>query len=121
TETLAVECSESNIDVNAVAPGALNTRMLDEVLAAGPGKVGQTQYEKSMAQKQNGGASLSRAAELCTFLLSKESDGITGKLISAVWDPWESLPQYREQLKKSDVYALGRILPEDRGLNWSKS
>ena len=46
------------------------------------------------------------------------SDGITGKLISAVWDPWENLPEYLDDLKKSDIYTLRRIVPEDRGKNW---
>jgi len=33
TETLAEEVRPHNIQVNAVAPGAVNTRMLEEVLA----------------------------------------------------------------------------------------
>src|SRR3990167_1140886 len=37
-ETLAVEVRDYNIDVNTVAPGSLNTRFLDEILAAGAGK-----------------------------------------------------------------------------------
>ena len=37
-ETLAEEVRDEHIDVNAIAPGALNTRMLDEVLEAGPRK-----------------------------------------------------------------------------------
>ena len=37
-ETLAEEVRGAGIDVNAIAPGALNTRLLDEVLAAGPGQ-----------------------------------------------------------------------------------
>ena len=39
-ETLALEVQDDGIDVNAIAPGALNTRLLDEVLAAGPDAVG---------------------------------------------------------------------------------
>src|SRR5205814_9738356 len=35
TEILAEELRDFRVDVNAVAPGALNTRLLDEVLAAG--------------------------------------------------------------------------------------
>lgn len=118
TETLAHETLGCGIDVNALAPGALNTRMLDEVLEAGPGKVGAEYYERALQQKANGGASPQRAADLCLFLASDESNGITGKLLSAVWDPWEDLPKYLNRLKGSEIYTLRRIVPADRGENW---
>lgn len=117
-DTLAEEVRENCIDVNAIAPGALNTRMLDEVIEAGPGKVGQAFYERSLKQKQNGGAPLEKGAELAVFLGSALSDGITGKLISAVWDPWSSLPEHLDDLRTTDIYALRRILPKDRGKTW---
>ena len=118
TETLAEELREFSIDVNAVAPGALNTRLLDEILEAGPSVVGNTFFEKALKQRDSGGAPLERAARLCVYLASTESDGITGKLISAQWDPWENLHQFRDQIAKSDVYTLRRIIPQDRGLEW---
>jgi NAD(P)-dependent dehydrogenase (short-subunit alcohol dehydrogenase family) len=117
-ETLAEEVKDFNIDVNSIAPGALNTRLLDEVLAAGPEKVGNTFYQQSIKQKEQGGAPLEKGAELCVYLASNKSDGITGKLISAVWDPWQSFDQYRDDLKNSDIYTLRRIVPKDRGKNW---
>lgn len=117
-ETLAEEVKDFHIDVNTVAPGALNTRLLDEVLAAGPEKVGKTFYERSLKQKQSGGTPLDKGASLCTFLASAESDGITGRLISAVWDPWAKLPEFLEDLKNSDIYTLRRIVPKDRGKEW---
>ena len=40
-ETLAEEVKSYNIQVNAVAPGPLNTNMLNEVLKSGPKKVGK--------------------------------------------------------------------------------
>ena len=52
------------------------------------------------------------------FLASSASDGITGRLLSALWDDWASLPGRREQLAKSDIYTLRRIVPEDRGEKW---
>jgi len=118
TETLAEELREFSIDVNAVAPGALNTRLLDEILDAGPSTVGTAFFEKALKQRDTGGVPLEKAARLCAFLASSESDGITGKLISAQWDPWENLHKFREQLAQSDVYTLRRIVPEDRGLDW---
>jgi NAD(P)-dependent dehydrogenase (short-subunit alcohol dehydrogenase family) len=118
TETLAEEWREFSIDVNAVAPGALNTRLLDEILEAGPDAVGEAFFEKALKQRDSGGVPLEKAARLCAFLASSESDGITGKLISAQWDPWENLHKFREQLAQSDIYTLRRIVPEDRGLIW---
>lgn len=117
-ETLAEEWSEIGIDVNMVAPGALNTRLLDEVIEAGPGAVGEAFYAASLKQKESGGTPLERGAALCVYLGSRESDGITGKLVSAVWDPWERFHHLREQLSESDVYTLRRIVPADRGFNW---
>jgi NAD(P)-dependent dehydrogenase (short-subunit alcohol dehydrogenase family) len=120
TETLAEELRGTKIDVNAIAPGALNTRLLDEVLAAGPEKVGQAFYERSLKQKADGGAPLDKGAALCAFLLSAESDGIAGRLLSAVWDPWSDLPARRAELAESDIYTLRRIVPKDRGKDWGE-
>jgi NAD(P)-dependent dehydrogenase (short-subunit alcohol dehydrogenase family) len=118
SETLAEELRGFAIDVNAVAPGALNTRLLDEVLAAGPMAVGASFYEKALQQRGSGGVPLEKGARLCVYLASSESDGITGKLISAQWDPWERLHQFREHLVSSEIYTLRRIVPRDRGVEW---
>jgi 3-oxoacyl-[acyl-carrier protein] reductase len=117
-ETLAEEVREHKIDVNAIAPGALNTRMLDEVLEAGPAKVGQLFFQRALKQKQAGGTSLEQGAQLAVFLGSSRSDGITGKLISAVWDPWPLLSEHLDELRGSDIYTLRRIVPKDRGKTW---
>ncbi len=118
TETLAEECSGSGIDINAIAPGALNTRLLEEVLNAGPGVVGESFYKKALKQKEEGGVPLREGASLCVYLASSESNGITGKLISAVWDPWKELGCYLDVLQNTDIYTLRRIVPEDRGKEW---
>lgn len=116
-ETLAEELREHRVDVNAIAPGALNTRMLEEVLAAGPQRIGPDLHTRALEQRRSGGVPLRRGAELAVFLGSAASDGITGKLLSAVWDPWPELPGHRVELD-SDVYTLRRIVPRDRGLEW---
>jgi len=115
TETLAEELREFSIAVNAIAPGALNTRFLDEVLRAGPELVGSGFYDKALKQRETGGAPIEKGVALCVYLASAASDGITGKLISALWDPWEKLSDHRAELANSDIYTLRRIVPEDRG------
>lgn len=119
-ETLAEETRGAGIDVNAIAPGALNTRLLDEVLAAGPEKVGSQFFARAVKQKAEGGVPLETGARLAVFLASAASDGLTGKLLSAVWDPWERLPEHLTELQGSDIYTLRRIVPQDRGLAWGE-
>ncbi len=118
TETLAWETRDDRIDVNAIAPGALNTRLLDEVIAAGPEKVGREFHERSLKQRDQGGTSPDRGADLAVFLAAAASDGITGRLLSAVWDDWPRLGERRDELAGSDVFTLRRITPEERGMNW---
>jgi NAD(P)-dependent dehydrogenase (short-subunit alcohol dehydrogenase family) len=117
-ETLALEVRDFNIDVNSIAPGALNTKMLDEVIKSGPNKVGSDFYKRALKQKKTGGTSLNYGADLAVFLASSESDGISGRLISAVWDNWKEWPKHINKLSNSDVYTLRRIIGRDRGFSW---
>lgn len=119
-ETLALEVAEFGIDVNAIAPGPLNTRMMEQLLAAGAETVGPAFYERMKKVSGEGGTPLERGAALATFLASAASDGITGRLLSAVWDRWSELPARREALAGSDVYTLRRIGAADRGFDWDK-
>lgn len=117
-ETLAEELRGSGVDVNSIAPGALNTRLLDEILEAGSEKVGEDFFQRSLAQKASGGVPLGDAAKLAVFLASSASNGITGKLISAIWDRWEAWPDHINELNLVDAYTLRRVIGKDRGLEW---
>jgi len=118
TESLALECKDDHIDVNAIAPGALVTRMMDQLLEAGPEKVGQQFFDRMKKIALEGGTPLDVGAALCVFLGSSESDGITGKLIAAQWDRWEDWPKHLDELTASDVYTLRRIIGRDRNKEW---
>jgi 3-oxoacyl-[acyl-carrier protein] reductase len=119
TETLAEETRGAGIDVNAIAPGALNTRLMNDLIAAGPDKVGAAFFERMTKTRASGGTPLEKGADLAVFLASAASDGISGRLLSAVWDDWVNLPGKRDELAASDIYTLRRITPDDRG-GWKK-
>jgi len=113
-ETIAEEERGQPLDINALAPGAINTRLTDEVLALGPAVVGEAEFAAAQRQKAAGGSSLEGALGCVEWLLSPESDGISGRLISAPWDPWKTLAARRDEIAASDLYTLRRITPEDR-------
>ena len=116
TETLAEEVKEYNVYINAISPGAVNTKMLDVVLEAG--EAAGEEFVKAIKQKQEGGTPPERAAELSLFLASSKSDGLTGRLISAVWDNWREIPQHLSEIMASEIYTSRRIIPKDREYNW---
>jgi NAD(P)-dependent dehydrogenase (short-subunit alcohol dehydrogenase family) len=106
TENVAVG---GEIEINAVAPGFVATRMHDETLRAGPEAAGQSYYQRTREQLDSGGFPASEAAQLAAFLLGPAAAGITGRLISAQWDPWRD-ESFQERLRKdSDLAKLRRI------------
>lgn len=105
SETIAEEVKNLGIDVNIIAPGALNTRMVTDVLEAGE-KAGKDELKKAKEIKNQGGTSPEIVAELLVFLSSETSNGITGKLISAPWDDWKN---FNKKVSNSSLYTLRRI------------
>lgn len=117
SETIADELRSQNIRVNCIAPGAMKTNMLEEVLAS-PGNVSERELELAKKVFSEGGASMDRVADLMLFLASGSGKGITGKLISAAWDNWEEWPNHISELNKTDVFTLRRIVGRDRNIDW---
>lgn len=109
TENLAIEMKEYDFDINCIAPGFVATRLHDQTLSEGELVVGKEYYERTINQLKEGAVPPEKAAELTSFLLSDKSDGITGKLISAVWDDWKN-EEFQELLKvDKDFATLRRI------------
>ncbi|MDE3068221.1 MAG: SDR family oxidoreductase [Verrucomicrobiota bacterium] len=117
-ETLAAEWEGRPPDINAVAPGAIFTRMTETILARGEKLAGREEFESASTLPRDNAAKLEKVRGLVEFLLSKKSDGLSGRLLSAPWDPWPDLAAVREELRDSDIYTLRRIVPRDRGKIW---
>ena len=117
-ETIALEYRNDGVQINSVAPGMLKTKMLEQMLEAGPERIGTGLFDKSRRKKGEISDSIPKAIELLDFLVSEGSFGITGKLISAEWDSWKDWPQHLDELNSSDVYTLRRIVGRDREKSW---
>jgi NAD(P)-dependent dehydrogenase (short-subunit alcohol dehydrogenase family) len=105
-ENLAVELAADGVRVNSVAPGFVATDIHLSTLEAGPELAGTEYFERTRRDVAAGGDPPELAAELTTFLLSDDAEGITGRLISARWDPWRE-PAFRERLRTDP--SLGRL------------
>jgi 3-oxoacyl-[acyl-carrier protein] reductase len=117
-ETLSLEYEESGVTFNSIAPGMLKTKLLDQMLDAGPNRIGENLFQKSSEKADALSDSTEQALKLIDFLASNKSAGITGRLISAEWDNWAEWPSNLNQLRNSDLYTLRRITGRDRGHEW---
>ena len=118
SETLAEEVKELGISVNCVAPGVMGTDMVASIVNAGAERAGEKEVAAARKALDGGAETMNAAVELITFLASDASNGVTGKLISAVWDNWRDFPGRAGELRASDVFTLRRIAGRDRGLPW---
>ena len=107
SESLAEELRDSNIDVNTIAPGPVESGMWDELRSFKPPDNKTVAELKRM--DETGGVSPVIAADLAVFLASDRSNGLTGKLISAVWDPWASFDQRINEIMNSEAGTLRRV------------
>jgi NADP-dependent 3-hydroxy acid dehydrogenase YdfG len=117
-ETLAIEYENTGVTFNSLAPGMLKTKLLDQMLDAGPDRIGGSLFTKSVAKAESPTDSTPQAINLIDFLASDASIGITGKLISAEWDNWAEWPSHLHEIKNLDIYTLRRITGRDRGQEW---
>ena len=109
TELLAAELVDHNIQVNAMGPGAIHTRMWEETRDAAM-DIGDTElYEFGRKVTSGGGASIDRAAELAVFLASDASGKLSGRLISAVTDDFHNLAPRVSDIMASETYMLRRV------------
>jgi NAD(P)-dependent dehydrogenase (short-subunit alcohol dehydrogenase family) len=117
-ETISEEYKGSGIDFNSVAPGMMKTKLLDQMRVAGAKNLGEKLFDKVIKKSMSEADSMVQANELILFLCSQDSNGISGKLISAEWDNWRAWPDKILELQNSDIYTLRRIIGKDRNFNW---
>jgi NAD(P)-dependent dehydrogenase (short-subunit alcohol dehydrogenase family) len=110
TETLAEEVKDLGIQVNAIAPGAVDTKLQDEVMAAGE-RAGEI-FGRMQRLRETGAGGVPRElpAELTVYLASEASAPLSGKLVSAPYDGWQSwTPERVEEIMAAPWFTLRRL------------
>jgi len=108
TESLAEELRESHVDVNIIAPGPVNSRMWNQMRSSRDAGGAQALNEiRNM--EETGGVPPERAAELAVFLASERSNGLTGRLISAIHDDWKVFDRRIPEIMRSEAGTLRRV------------
>ena len=114
TETLSLELEGHNIQVNALSPGSIHTRMWEETRDAAK-VIGDTElYEYGRRVTSGGGASIEQAAELAVLLASDASGTLSGRVIQSTTDDVTNLPLKTQEIMDSDLYTLRRVEPPGR-------
>ncbi len=99
------------VRVNAVAPGFVATAIHEATLQAGPDRAGPDYHRRTVDDIAGGGVPPELAAELVALLLSESGRGVTGRLISAQWDPWRE-PDFLARLRDEPHLATLRRIDD---------
>lgn len=111
TEILSLELADKNIQVNALGPGSIHTRMWEEITDGAMASGDSDLYEFGLQVTGGGGASIERAAELAVWLAGDASQGLSGRMIHAVADDFPNLTPHIPEIMASDRYTLRRDEP----------
>tara|TARA_B110000438_G_scaffold18396_1_gene17072 strand:- start:2653 stop:3456 length:804 start_codon:yes stop_codon:yes gene_type:complete len=106
TEILALEYKDEGIDFNIIAPGAIKSKMTQEVIDIGK-DIGD-EYSEAVNTLNSGGQDKVKILELCQLLLSKKSNGLSGRLFAAQWDCLNNYDM-NELINNKNLFSLKRI------------
>jgi NAD(P)-dependent dehydrogenase (short-subunit alcohol dehydrogenase family) len=106
TETAAQEMQSFNIQINAVTPGLVATRLSEEMArsleAESPEDAARyREFLRTNAHPPEAGA------DLVAFLASPAADALTGRWLT-VYDDWQELTKDPQRLMTEDLFVLRR-------------
>ena len=108
-ENLSEGLHEDGIKVNAVAPGFVASAMHEVTLQAGPEAVGPDYFASTQKSLDKGGVPPQRSAKLVADLIGGVAGEVSGRLLSAEWDPWEDPAFFQALAAAPDLGTLRRI------------
>ena len=108
TECLALELEGTNVQVNALGPGGIHTRLVEEMEEEAAASGSDEIYKQSRSVTSGGGESMERVAELAVFLASDAASDMSGRLISTR-DNLPAMLHRIPEIMTSDTYLLRRV------------
>lgn len=108
SETLSLELEKYNIYVNSISPGAIKTEMTYEIFNNDDSGFKEKQDAKRVID--SGGADITKVENLSLFLASEESNGLSGKTLSAQWDDLNYIKNNIKSVQSSDKYTMKRVV-----------
>lgn len=117
TENFALELEEFHINVIAISPGAVNTKMFDQQLKVDKNSIGKKNWQALQDRLASGGDSIDKVSELALFIACQNRKELNGRVISAIWDNWENISNKKEKIIDTDTFQMRRIVPKDRGID----
>jgi NAD(P)-dependent dehydrogenase (short-subunit alcohol dehydrogenase family) len=103
TEVIADELFDSGITANCISPGAMSTFMMQEIIDCNQSP--KKEKEKAIDIIKMDDFTMDNAINLINWLISEESNGVTGRLISAQWDDYKTI--YKDRAD-TDLHKLRR-------------
>jgi 3-oxoacyl-[acyl-carrier protein] reductase len=105
-EILSIELEKDKIDLNLIAPGVIKSKMTEQIVECGS-SLGK-EYESASNVINSGGQDKEKILDLCRLLLSKKSNGLSGRLFAAQWDNLDSYDM-NELINDKNLFTLKRI------------
>ena len=109
TEGLALELADTNIQVNALGPGSIHTRMWEEMTDAAAEAGASEIHELGQRVTSGSGLSIDEFAQMAVFLASDESGILSGRLISQLQNDMSLLPDRISEIMESDALLIRRV------------
>jgi len=108
-ETVSNEINNKNVRINAIAPGIIQSKMID-ITINNRKLVSKKEIKKIERDIKYSNDALKKLFKVINFLSSNKGKQITGKLISSKWDNIETWNKNKiKKLINKDLYNVRRI------------